>query len=101
MVCFLGRSLETTTIPSKPIPTGFKVWTMAQRGYFLRWIWLRPGRKFRPVGWAIIARTWSLVELAASTSRVSAIALVVLVSVEHGFYLRSTFLNSISYLLSA
>ncbi|KAJ0119381.1 Kinesin-like protein [Fusarium oxysporum f. sp. albedinis] len=30
MVRFLGRSLETTTIPSKPIPTGFKVWTVAQ-----------------------------------------------------------------------
>ncbi|KAJ0128414.1 Uncharacterized protein HZ326_28491 [Fusarium oxysporum f. sp. albedinis] len=50
MVRFLGRSLETTTIPSKPIPTGFKVWTVAQRGYFLRWIWHRPGRKFGPVG---------------------------------------------------
>ncbi|KAJ0132543.1 Uncharacterized protein HZ326_24374 [Fusarium oxysporum f. sp. albedinis] len=50
MVRFLGRPLETTTIPSKPIPTGFKVWTVAQRGYFLRWIWHRPDRKFGPVG---------------------------------------------------
>ncbi|EXL65810.1 hypothetical protein FOPG_17984 [Fusarium oxysporum f. sp. conglutinans race 2 54008] len=34
MVRFLGRSLETTTVPSKPISTGFKVWAVAQRGYF-------------------------------------------------------------------
>ncbi|KAJ0125852.1 Uncharacterized protein HZ326_31042, partial [Fusarium oxysporum f. sp. albedinis] len=50
MVRFLGRSLETTTVPSKPIPTGFKVWAVAQRGYFLRWLWHRPGRKFGPAG---------------------------------------------------
>lgn len=50
MVRFLGRSLDTTTVPNKPIPTGFKVWAVAQQGYFLRWIWHRPGRKFGPVG---------------------------------------------------
>lgn len=50
MVRFLGRSLETTTVPNKPIPRGFKVWAVAQQGYFLRWIWHRPGRKFGPVG---------------------------------------------------
>jgi hypothetical protein len=39
MVRFTGRSLETTTIPTKPIPTGFKVWILAQSGYCLRWLW--------------------------------------------------------------
>ncbi|TKW57209.1 hypothetical protein CTA1_2255 [Colletotrichum tanaceti] len=29
MVRFTGRSRETTTIPIKPIPTGFKVWVLA------------------------------------------------------------------------
>ncbi|KZL67850.1 AC transposable element-derived protein 4 [Colletotrichum tofieldiae] len=39
MVRFTGRSLETTTIPTKPTPTGFKVWILAQSGYCLRWLW--------------------------------------------------------------
>ncbi|KAH7463444.1 hypothetical protein FOMA001_g18049 [Fusarium oxysporum f. sp. matthiolae] len=50
MVRFPGGSLETTTVPSKPIPTCFKVWAVAQRGYFLRWLGHRPGRKFGPAG---------------------------------------------------
>ncbi|KZL63382.1 hypothetical protein CI238_13010 [Colletotrichum incanum] len=29
MVRFTGRSQETTTIPTKPIPTGFKIWILA------------------------------------------------------------------------
>ncbi|KZL82901.1 hypothetical protein CI238_11996 [Colletotrichum incanum] len=39
MVRFTGRSLETTTIPTKPTPTGFKIWILAQSGYCLRWLW--------------------------------------------------------------
>ncbi|KAK0367484.1 hypothetical protein CLIM01_15159, partial [Colletotrichum limetticola] len=39
MVRFTGRAVETTTIPTKPIPTGFKVWVLAQAGYSLRWLW--------------------------------------------------------------
>ncbi|KAK2005206.1 hypothetical protein LZ32DRAFT_503133, partial [Colletotrichum eremochloae] len=39
MVRFTGRSLETTTIPTKPIPTGYKIWMLAQAGYCLRWLW--------------------------------------------------------------
>ncbi|KAF6813516.1 AC transposable element-derived protein 4 [Colletotrichum sojae] len=39
MVRFTGRSLQTTTIPTKPIPTGFKIWILAQSGYCLRWLW--------------------------------------------------------------
>ncbi|KAK1954727.1 hypothetical protein LY78DRAFT_686727 [Colletotrichum sublineola] len=39
MVWFMGRSKETTTIPTKPITTGFKIWILAQFGYCLRWLW--------------------------------------------------------------
>jgi len=39
MVRFTGRSVDTTTLPTKPIPTGYKVWVLAQDGYFLRWLW--------------------------------------------------------------
>jgi hypothetical protein len=50
MVRFLGRDLETTVVPNKPIPRGFKAWAVAQEGYFLRWLWHRPHRKYGPVG---------------------------------------------------
>ncbi|KAK7434448.1 AC transposable element-derived protein 4 [Colletotrichum acutatum] len=39
MVRFTGRSLETTTIPTKPIPTGYKIWILAQSGCCIRWLW--------------------------------------------------------------
>jgi len=29
---FNGRSHDITTIPSKPIPTGYKIWAIAQVG---------------------------------------------------------------------
>jgi len=39
MIRFTGRSKETVTIRTKPTPTGFKIWVVAQAGYFLRWLW--------------------------------------------------------------
>jgi hypothetical protein len=45
MVRYTGRSKETTTVPTKPIPTGFKAWAVAQRGYFLQWLW-QPGSPY-------------------------------------------------------
>ncbi|KAF6806132.1 hypothetical protein CSOJ01_09060 [Colletotrichum sojae] len=39
MVRFTGRSMETTTLPNKPTPVGFKVWVLAQKGYCLRSLW--------------------------------------------------------------
>ncbi|KAF6780535.1 hypothetical protein CMUS01_16827, partial [Colletotrichum musicola] len=39
MIRFTGRSVETTTVPNKPTPVGFKVWVLAQKGYCLRWLW--------------------------------------------------------------
>jgi hypothetical protein len=50
MVRFEGRAKETTTVPNKPIPTGFKVWGVAQRGFLLAWNWHIPGEKNGPVG---------------------------------------------------
>ncbi|EFQ32284.1 uncharacterized protein GLRG_07428 [Colletotrichum graminicola M1.001] len=44
MVRFTGWSLETTTIPTKPTPTGFKIWILAQSGYCLRWLWHAHGK---------------------------------------------------------
>ncbi|KAJ0128813.1 Uncharacterized protein HZ326_28094 [Fusarium oxysporum f. sp. albedinis] len=48
MIGFEGRAYEKTTVPSKPTPTGFKVWVVAQQGYFLQWIWHTP--KSLPAG---------------------------------------------------
>ncbi len=50
MVRFEGRSKETTTVPKKPIPTGYKVWGAAERGFLLVWNWHIPGLKNGPVG---------------------------------------------------
>ncbi|KAK7570691.1 hypothetical protein V3481_019237 [Fusarium oxysporum f. sp. vasinfectum] len=39
MIPFTGRSKETTLVKGKPTPVGFKVWVIAQQGYFLQWLW--------------------------------------------------------------
>jgi hypothetical protein len=39
MVPFKGRSKETTVVKNKPTPVGFKVWVIAQHGFFMRWLW--------------------------------------------------------------
>ena len=36
---FTGRAKEKVKIPSKPIPEGFKRWTLAEEGYFISWAW--------------------------------------------------------------
>jgi hypothetical protein len=50
IVRFEGRAKETTTVPNKPTPTGFKVWGTAQRGFLIVWNWHIPGIKNGPVG---------------------------------------------------
>ncbi|KAM5529290.1 hypothetical protein FOXYSP1_17134 [Fusarium oxysporum f. sp. phaseoli] len=50
MIQYEGRSHQKTTVQNKPINTGFKVWVVAQKGFFLRWIWHQPGLKYGPVG---------------------------------------------------
>ncbi|KAF4414706.1 ac transposable element-derived 4, partial [Fusarium acutatum] len=39
MVLFTGRSKEITLVKGKPTPEGFKVWVIAQQGFFLQWLW--------------------------------------------------------------
>ena len=46
---FQGRSYKTTCIPKKPIPIGYKVWVIAQIGYFFQWIQHENGRAKGPV----------------------------------------------------
>ena len=50
IVRFKGRAKETTTVPNKPTPTGFKVWGAAQRGFLIVWNWHIPGQKNGPLG---------------------------------------------------
>ncbi|KAI7759667.1 hypothetical protein LZL87_013409 [Fusarium oxysporum] len=39
MIPLTGRSKETTVDKNKPTPVGFKVWAVAQQGFFLQWLW--------------------------------------------------------------
>jgi hypothetical protein len=41
---FQGRSYDTLTIPGKPIAEGYKIWVLAQKGYFLTWCFHRKGK---------------------------------------------------------
>ena len=41
---FFSRSSDITTIPSKPTPTGYKIWAIAQRGYILNVIFHKNGK---------------------------------------------------------
>jgi hypothetical protein len=50
MIAFTGKSKLKLTITTKPTPTGFKMWVIAQRGYFLGWLPHRPHSKFGPAG---------------------------------------------------
>jgi hypothetical protein len=44
MIKFEGRSSQIICIPAKPIPEGFKLEALADRGYILNWEASRPGR---------------------------------------------------------
>jgi hypothetical protein len=50
IVRFEGRVKETTTVPNKPTPTGFKVWGAVQRGFLIVWNWYISGQTNGPVG---------------------------------------------------
>ncbi|KAM6514071.1 hypothetical protein FALCPG4_18895 [Fusarium falciforme] len=39
IVRYTGRSDAITTIKSKPDPVGFKIWVIAQLGFFIHWLW--------------------------------------------------------------
>jgi hypothetical protein len=46
---FEGRTLEKVVIPSKPTPEGFKIWAVAEAGYFLQWLPHLPRKVFDAV----------------------------------------------------
>ena len=68
MIRYTGRSKQTVTIRSKPTPTGFKVWVVAQAGCFLRWLWSTPKAGVDVAAAATVAAA------AAVTARSDAIA---------------------------
>ncbi|KAM6514259.1 hypothetical protein FALCPG4_18906 [Fusarium falciforme] len=39
MVRYTGKSEDTTVMKSKPNPMGFKIWVIAQYGFFIQWLW--------------------------------------------------------------
>ena len=43
MIKFEGRTSQKVTIPGKPIPTGFKIFALADSGYIFNWECTRPG----------------------------------------------------------
>ena len=43
MIKFKGRTSQKTTIPDKPIPTGFKIFALGDSGYTYNWEYIRPG----------------------------------------------------------
>ena len=49
MIRFTGRSPHTVHLPSKPIPLGYKVWVVADSGYFLHWSYHAKG--LGPIGY--------------------------------------------------
>ncbi|KAF4334320.1 tubulin beta [Fusarium beomiforme] len=46
MIRYTGRSKETTLVKNKPTPHGFKVWAIAQDGFFIHWLWQVKGAKY-------------------------------------------------------
>jgi len=49
MVRFQGRSHYTIKILTKPILLGYKVWSIAERGFLIVWNYYEPGLNNRPV----------------------------------------------------
>jgi hypothetical protein len=50
MIRYTGRSHETAVVKGKPIPLGFKIWVIAQQGFFIHWLWHIKGAKYGAVG---------------------------------------------------
>jgi hypothetical protein len=50
MIRYTGRSNVTTLVKGKPGPLGFKIWVIAQQGFFIRWLWHIKEAKYGAVG---------------------------------------------------
>jgi hypothetical protein len=46
MVRYTGRSTATTLVKEKPTPLGFKIWVIAQAGFFIQWLWHYKGSNY-------------------------------------------------------
>jgi hypothetical protein len=59
IIRYTGRSDVTTTIKSKPDPVGFKIWVIAQLGFFIHWLWHIKDAEHGAVGIEISAQILS------------------------------------------
>lgn len=50
MIRYTGKSEETATLKNKPVKLGFKIWVVAQKGFFLRWLWHLKNARYGAVG---------------------------------------------------
>ena len=64
-----------TTISNKPIPTGYKVWGAAQRGFLLVWNWYIPGQRNGPVGVRIPRELGKIIKAGNSRNKIQAVVL--------------------------
>ncbi|KAM5529050.1 hAT family dimerization domain protein [Fusarium oxysporum f. sp. phaseoli] len=50
IIRYTGRSNETKLVKGKPEPLGFKIWVIAQQGFFIRWLWHIKDAKYGAAG---------------------------------------------------
>ncbi|KAJ0136940.1 Uncharacterized protein HZ326_20058 [Fusarium oxysporum f. sp. albedinis] len=50
MIRYTGQSNKTTLVKGKPDPLRFKIWVIAQQGFFIRWLWHIKEAKYGAVG---------------------------------------------------
>ncbi len=67
MIRFEGRSSGITTIPGKPVPTGFKIFALAEDGYIINFEFTAPGTLEGEETEDILARVVEVIEKGIST----------------------------------
>ncbi|KAH7463269.1 hypothetical protein FOMA001_g18040 [Fusarium oxysporum f. sp. matthiolae] len=50
IIRYTGKSDSITTIKGKPDPVGFKIWVVAQMGFFIKWLWHIKEEEYGAVG---------------------------------------------------
>jgi hypothetical protein len=50
IIRYTGKSGAITTIKGKPDPVGFKIWVIAQMGFFIQWLWHIKEAEYGAVG---------------------------------------------------
>ncbi|TVY63030.1 hypothetical protein Focb16_v014240 [Fusarium oxysporum f. sp. cubense] len=59
IIRYTGKSDSITTIKGKPDPVGFKIWVIAQMGFFIKWLWHIKEEEYGAVGVEISTRELS------------------------------------------